>query len=193
MSEKTLNYYLSLPYKIEIVPEEDGRGYTCTIPDLKGSVAFGETIEQALETINEVKRNWLEIALEQGWRIPEPIAEEFKEYSGKFSARLPRYLHRKLAELAGEEGTSLNQLVVAFLSAGVEQRDQGRHVKRLRAISSKQWSDPAKPSGWFFRAKLLHKPYAKSLVRQWTENITAKVQYYQYPLDDESPWTSVCQ
>ena len=128
MSEKNLSYYMNLPYKIEITPEEDGTGFNAAIPDLKGCMAFGETIEEAYEMIIEVKQAWLEIALERGWQIPEPPPAEFKEYSGRFNVRLPRYLHHELSEMAEREGTSLNQLVVAFLSEGVERQRQ------------KQWS-----------------------------------------------------
>jgi antitoxin HicB len=126
MSEKNLNYYMNLPYKIEITPEEDGIGFNAVILDLKGCMAFGETIEEVYETIIEVKQAWLEIALERGWQIPEPPPAEFKEYSGRFNVRLPRYLHRELSEMAEGEETSLNQLVVAFLSEGAERQRQKR-------------------------------------------------------------------
>lgn len=120
MSEKDLNYYMSLPYKVEIVPEGDGEGFNASIPDLKGCVAVGDTVEEAYQIIAEVKQTWIEIALDRGWQIPEPIPEEIKEYSGKFNVRLPRFLHRKLAEFAKVESTSLNQLVVALLAEGAE-------------------------------------------------------------------------
>jgi antitoxin HicB len=124
MSEKDLNYYIDLPYKIEITLEQDGTGFNVAIPDLKGCMAFGETVEEALETLAEIKQAWFEIALARGWRIPEPQSEEYKEYSGRFNVRLPRYLHREIAQMADREGTSLNQLVVAFLSEGAERQRQ---------------------------------------------------------------------
>ncbi len=120
MMNRDVSYYMDLPYKIEIIPEEGGTGFNVEVPDLKGCVAFGETIEDALQTLTEVKQAWIEIALERGWRIPEPSTEGFKEYSGRFNVRLPRYLHRGLAELAKAEGTSLNQLVVALLAEGAK-------------------------------------------------------------------------
>lgn len=131
-SKATLDHYLNLPYRIEIRPEPDGTGFTASIPVLKGSVAFGETIEEALETINDVKRNWIEIALDRGWQVPEPVTEQLREYSGKFSLRVPRYLHRRLAEIAEQEGTSLNQLIVALLSEGSERR---HHAQRPESVS----------------------------------------------------------
>lgn len=120
---------MSLPYRVEIIPAEDGTGFTASIPILKGCMAFGETLEEAYATVAEVKEAWFDIALEEGWSIPEPREEEVKEYSGRFNVRLPRYLHRRLSEVAEAEDTSLNQLVVALLSEGVERR-------RHRATSS---------------------------------------------------------
>jgi hypothetical protein len=76
--------------------------------------------------ITEAKELWIETALDKGWPVPEPQIDEPKEYSGKFLARLPRSLHRELVELAEEEGTSLNQLVVMLLSRGIERRLQHR-------------------------------------------------------------------
>ena len=118
---KDLDYYMNLAYTVEITPEEDGSGFNVEILLLKGCMAFGETIEDAYQTLIEVKRAWFEIALARGWNIPEPPVEEVKAYSGKFNVRLPRYLHRELAELAEIEGTSLNQLVVALLAKGAGQ------------------------------------------------------------------------
>lgn len=115
---KDLDYYMNLVYKVEITPEEDGTGFNVEIPLLKGCMALGETIEDAYQTLIEIKQAWFEIALERGWRIPEPPVEEVEEYGGKFNVRLPRYLHRELAELAEAEGTSLSQLVVALLAEG---------------------------------------------------------------------------
>lgn len=71
-NKRSLDYYMSLPYKVEISPEEDGTGFNASISDLKGCVAFGETVEEAYQTITEVKQTWIEIALERGWRVPEP-------------------------------------------------------------------------------------------------------------------------
>jgi len=115
---------MNLPYKIEIIPEEDGQGFTAVISDLKGCMAFGETIEEAYRMITEIKQAWIEIALERGWSIPDPTVEQPSEYSGRFNMRLPRYLHRDLAELAEVEETNMSQLVVALLAEGAERRRQ---------------------------------------------------------------------
>jgi HicB-like protein involved in pilus formation len=49
------------------------------------------------------------------WDEPEE-----RSFSGRFPVRLPRYLHRQIAEIAREQGVSLNQFVctAAAVAAG---------------------------------------------------------------------------
>lgn len=117
MTNKNLDYYLGLPYKYTLIPAEEG-GYIIEIPDLPGCISQAETAEEALTMIEDAKHGWLEIALEQGRDIPEPgrVAEE---YSGKFSVRVPKSLHRQLSEQAKQENISLNQLILYHLSRGI--------------------------------------------------------------------------
>jgi predicted HicB family RNase H-like nuclease len=68
-------------------------------------------IGQAAE---EVRRLWITTEHEDGSEIPLPSYPE--EYSGKFNLRIPKSLHRRLAEAAEREGVSLNQCVVSLLS-----------------------------------------------------------------------------
>lgn len=68
---KDLDYYLSLRYKIVLLPQDDGWG--AIIPDLPGCVGGGDTIPEALDMLNDAKRGWLESALAHGDSIPEPI------------------------------------------------------------------------------------------------------------------------
>lgn len=116
MSEKDLEYYLSLPYRIEIYPDDGG--YTAAIPDLPGCLTCGDSREEVLELIEDAKAGWLELALEDGHPIPEP-APAFEDYDGRFRVHSPRSLHRKLAEQARREGVSLNEFVNAVLAEAV--------------------------------------------------------------------------
>jgi antitoxin HicB len=72
MMNKTLECYLSLPYTIELTPDEDGYWFV-SIPLLKGCMMTqGENREDALVMLDEAKELWLETALEEGIPIPEP-------------------------------------------------------------------------------------------------------------------------
>ena len=113
---QTIDYYLSLPYTREIIPEPEG-GWFVRVKELPGCMSQGETVEEAMLMIEEAMRGWLESELENGKPIPEPRPEE--EYSGKFIVRVPKSLHRKLAEISGSEGVSLNQWINTTLAEAV--------------------------------------------------------------------------
>jgi antitoxin HicB len=119
---KDIDYYMSLPYRIEIQPisQDKGGGYDASIPRLgKRSVCgYGETIEEALDDLLEVKRERLTSYLEEGLIIPEPDKDE-DNYSGKFLIRIPKSLHRELAERAKQNEVSLNQFITSILSRGL--------------------------------------------------------------------------
>jgi antitoxin HicB len=71
---KTIEYYLSLPYTIELTPDEDGYWFA-EIPLLPGCMTQGRTRPEALEMIDEAKVLWLETALEENIPVPEPELE----------------------------------------------------------------------------------------------------------------------
>ena len=111
---KTLNDYLALSYRMEIVKDSDEGGFVASYPDLPGCVTCGETEEEALKNALDAKRAWLEAALEENIEIPEP--DSLEAYSGQFKLRLPRSLHRALAEHSQREGISMNQYCVYLLA-----------------------------------------------------------------------------
>ena len=104
---KTLNDYLALSYRMEIVRDSDEGGFVASYPDLPGCITCGETEEEALKNALDAKKAWLEAALEENIEIPEP--DSLEAYSGQFKLRLPRSLHRALAEHSQREGISMNQ------------------------------------------------------------------------------------
>jgi len=68
---KISTYYLSLPYPIELIPDEDGFWFA-RIPLLEGCMTNGDSREEVLRMIDEAKQLWLETALQVGKTIPEP-------------------------------------------------------------------------------------------------------------------------
>ena len=75
---KTLNEYMSMSYKMEIIEDQDEGGFVISYP------------------------------------IYEP--DSLENYSGQFKLRIPRSLHRSLAEHSQREGISMNQYCVYLLS-----------------------------------------------------------------------------
>ena len=126
---KTVDYYMELPYRMEIIPDKEEGGFVATLPDLPGCITVGETIEAVIQNIVDAKRVWLEAELEIGATIPEP--EDLKEYSGQFKLRLPKSLHKQLAEHSKSEGVSMNQYCVYLLSMNsVLRREYSERTER---------------------------------------------------------------
>ena len=98
---KTLNEYMAMSYKMEIVEDNDEGGFVVSYPDLPGCITCSETIESAVANALDAKKAWLEAALEEGIEIHEP--DNLEDYSGQFKLRIPRSLHRLLAEHSKRE------------------------------------------------------------------------------------------
>ena len=111
---KTLNDYLSMAYRMEIVEDKDEGGYVVSFPELPGCITCGETIESAVKNAEDAKKEWLMAALEDGVEINEP--DDNEKYSGQFKLRIPKSLHKSLSEHSKKEGISMNQYCLYLLS-----------------------------------------------------------------------------
>lgn len=120
---KDLDYYMSLPYRVEVIPDEEEGGFALHCPDLNGCMTCAETLEDGFKMLEDAKRCWFTACLEDGIPIPEPTRLE--DYSGQFKLRLPKSLHRLLAQKSSEEGVSMNQYCVYLLSKGIRERKLG--------------------------------------------------------------------
>lgn len=72
---KTIDYYLSLPYTLEIIPDPEQGGWFVKIKELKGCMTQADQWEDILPMIEEAKMLWLEVMLETGKPIPEPTPQ----------------------------------------------------------------------------------------------------------------------
>ena len=66
-------------------------------------------IGKAVVNASDAKREWIEATLEEGIKINEP--DSLEDYSGQFKLRLPRSLHRLLAEHSKREGISMTPVL----------------------------------------------------------------------------------
>ena len=110
---RNLEEYMCLPYRMEVIMDGEG-GYIVSLPELKGCLTSGDTVERAISNMEDAKREWIAAALEEGYPIPEPDRDE--NYSGQFKLRIPKSLHRSLVEQARREGISMNQYCLYLLS-----------------------------------------------------------------------------
>lgn len=114
MKNRSVNELIKLPYTVEIVADDST--YFAKIKELEGCMTVGETITDALAMIEDAKHAWLTAAVEDGIEIPLPESMQAERYSGKFALRLPKSLHRQLAEGAERDGVSLNQYLITLLA-----------------------------------------------------------------------------
>jgi antitoxin HicB len=100
------------PYRFALFAEEDG-SFVLRSPDLTERSATIESLDELGAT--------MQAAIAERAAEDAAAAEAAKDgdYSGKFVLRLPKSMHRQLAELAETEGVSLNQLALAYLAEGM--------------------------------------------------------------------------
>jgi antitoxin HicB len=126
MNQKTIDYFLNLPYTIEVIRETDPDepGWAARVVELPGCITQGDDFIELGEMVQDAMRAWIEMALEDGQEIPEPRLEQ--DYSGKFVVRVPKSLHRRLVGEAEREGVSLNQFINVTLAGAVGALERGR-------------------------------------------------------------------
>jgi len=114
---KNLEYYKNLPYTVMLERHDDqGTYWVARIVELPHCLIYGNTPEEAIKEIEEVKLDWIQSNLEDGLPIPEPTSTK---YSGEIRVRMPPSLHQLLAQRAANEGVSLNQYMVTGLARAV--------------------------------------------------------------------------
>ena len=62
---KTLNDYLAISQRMEMVEDKDEGGFVVSFPDLPGCISCGETVESAVANAMDAKKEWLAAALEE--------------------------------------------------------------------------------------------------------------------------------
>ncbi|HEX2619969.1 MAG TPA: type II toxin-antitoxin system HicB family antitoxin [Phototrophicaceae bacterium] len=72
--QKRIDYYMSLPYTMEIIPDTEQGGWFIKIKELRGCMTQADQWEDVLPMIEEAQRLWLEVALEHDDPIPEPVS-----------------------------------------------------------------------------------------------------------------------
>lgn len=114
---KDLQYYLNLPYKIEIkkIPDEEGGGWGAFMPEFDKVALFfwgggdGDTLDEALKDLKEAFECTLETLLQEGLNIPEPSKN--KDLAKNPAITLKESLVKEIDEKALELGISRSALI----------------------------------------------------------------------------------
>lgn len=108
-------------YRVVLQYDPDGY-WIAEHPELSGCKADGKTAQEALSSLEISRKLWIESCLANSLEIPQP--QEAPQYSGRFVLRIPKSLHRELANEAEAEGVSLNSLVSNALAARHTRKEQ---------------------------------------------------------------------
>ncbi len=130
---KNIKEYKQLNYRMDFAYEPEDSVYIVKFPELPGCMAHGETPQKALKNAIAVKDEWLEIAVESNWDIPEP--EKPSQASGRLTFRPPKYLHERIMDSAKQEGVSINQFLISLIAEGIEKNINADFMKVMRRQS----------------------------------------------------------
>lgn len=108
---------LAMQYSYEVFEEEGD--WFARIVEFPGCMSDGKTPTEAIRMVRDAARGWLQVGIENGDLIPEPMGVD--DYSGRFVVRIPPTLHRDLVRRAEREGVSLNMFAVAALARAIGQ------------------------------------------------------------------------
>ncbi len=70
--KKTIDFYMELPYSLEITPDVFEGGFGARYPELPGCLTCGDTLEETYENALDAKRTWLKAEIEDGHKIKIP-------------------------------------------------------------------------------------------------------------------------
>ena len=129
---KTLKYYLSLPYIIELrnISGKEGGGVNATFPELgrDAFVAHGNTIDEAVASLRGIQEYLLKHFIKKGYKIPEP--EKIENFSGKLVLRISPSLHKRMAGYAKKNNMSLNSAIVIAMEKNLQMVNDTDEIKR---------------------------------------------------------------
>ena len=101
-------------YTYRVTWSEEDQEYVGLCTEFPSLSWLDESQELALKGIRKLISEAIKEMKENKEKIPIPFS--IRKYSGKFMVRIPPEVHKKLAELAAEEGVSINRLVSARLA-----------------------------------------------------------------------------
>jgi predicted HicB family RNase H-like nuclease len=89
-----------------------------TVSELPDVEVYEDTYEDAYQEILNVISNLKLMSNEKQRFFPAPQIPT-EEYSGRVTLRLTKSLHKRSAQIAGQEGVSLNQLLITLIAEGI--------------------------------------------------------------------------
>lgn len=120
-SEKSLEYYLNLPwtYTIEKEVYKGSNFYVIRVNELPGICTDSESLDEGMGEIKKLIACAVEIYHEKGEPVPEPIQRE--DFKGKILYRTNSERHYLIAKTAQRFHKSISKTLDALIDKGLEQ------------------------------------------------------------------------
>ena len=116
--ERRVREALDRGYPVRVWREPEGY-FVAVAPDVEGAIGTGDDAASAVADLEDALAAWFESAIVDGQALPEPRVGPEQQYSGRFVLRVPKSLHRHLAERADDEGVSTNHLAATLIAEGL--------------------------------------------------------------------------
>lgn len=120
VTKKDLKYYLELnwSYTIEQDVHQGKKFYIIRVNELPGVCTDAKTVEEGMRNIQDAIAGTIELYLEQGDPIPEPINKE--KFKGNIAYRTTSERHYSLAKLAQYKHVSMNKALDMVFDVGIQ-------------------------------------------------------------------------
>lgn len=156
---KKAKNYLRHPYARVVIPVEPN-SFHAEILEFPGCFAQGETVEKAYANLEIAAESWIDSCLARGQEVPQPSSS--LTYSGRIAFRLPRSIHRRAAQLAERDASSLNTFLVSAVAEKVGAEDlysalATRLEQRLSVAAFEAYADSMNTSAPTFMTNVLNK------------------------------------
>lgn len=117
--KKLIEHYLNLPwtYTIETAHEDGQLYYIVYVNELPGTTTDNTSIEDAMKDIKDIIATVIEMKLEAGDPIPEPVDPE--KYKGNIAYRTSSTRHHLLAKEARRKGISLSRIIDQYVDSAL--------------------------------------------------------------------------
>lgn len=120
-NKKNIDYYLNLPwtYSIETETHKGKSYYIIRVNELPGICTDAEDLNEGMENIKEAIACVVEIYLERGEAVPEPI--DRTHFKGKILYRTDSERHYLIARMAKRMHKSISKTLDVVVDEGIRQ------------------------------------------------------------------------
>ncbi len=119
-NKKDLSYYLGLPwtYTIETETCKSETYYIIRVNELPGACTDNEDLNEGMKDIKEVITLIVEMSIEEGREIPEPV--DPKKFKGNIAYRTDSKRHYNLARIATRKHKSISKTIDELLDVALQ-------------------------------------------------------------------------